>query len=69
MARKASGTFNQSQYINDFMKDNYDKINLTMPKGKKEIITRRAKEEGKSVNDYIRGLIYADIEHKKGSSL
>lgn len=62
MARKASGTFNQSQYINDFMKDNYDKINLTVPKGKKEIIARRAKEKGKSVNDYIRGLIYADIE-------
>ncbi len=35
MPRKPSGEFNQSQYINDFMKKNYDRINLTVPAGKK----------------------------------
>ena len=31
MPRKASGEFNQNQYINDFIKEKYDRINLTVP--------------------------------------
>lgn len=62
MPRKPSGEFNQSQYINDFMKKNYDRINLTVPAGKKAVIAERAASKGKSTNAYINDLIDADLE-------
>lgn len=62
MARKASGKFDQNQYINDYIKEKYDRINLTVPAGKKAIISDRAAAAGKSVNAYINGLIDSDLE-------
>lgn len=62
MPKKASGEFNQSKYINDFIKENYDKFNLKMPKGKKAIVAARAAEKGKSMSAYINDLIDADLE-------
>lgn len=38
---------------NEFIAKTYDRINLTMPKGKKEIIQEKAKETGESVNGFI----------------
>lgn len=35
------------------MKENYDRVNLTMPKGKKEKVSSYAQEHGKSLNGYI----------------
>ena len=66
MARKASGEFNQSKYINDFIKEKYDRINLTVPAGMKATIKSWAAQEGKSVNEYINGLIVQDLEKKGG---
>jgi uncharacterized protein YgfB (UPF0149 family) len=66
MARKASGEFNQNQYINDYIKEKYDRINLTVPAGKKAIIADRAAAVGKSVNAYLNGLIDTDLENGKG---
>ena len=43
--------FNQFSYQNDFISKNYDRVNLTVPKGKKEKIREAAKAEGKSVNE------------------
>lgn len=40
----------------------YDRINLTVPKGRKSTIEARAKEQGESVNGYINGLIRADVK-------
>lgn len=39
----------------------YEHINLTIRKGNKDIIKRRATETGQSVNGYINGLISNDI--------
>ena len=39
----------------------YDRINLTVPKGRKATIEARANEKGESVNGYINGLIRADV--------
>ena len=36
-----------------YMKNNYDRINLVMPKGKKEVIQAHAAQRGESVNAYI----------------
>jgi predicted DNA binding CopG/RHH family protein len=61
VAKLAAG-FNQISYQNDFIKKNYDRINLTVPKGKKEVIKKRADSLGKSVNEYINQLIDSDMQ-------
>jgi hypothetical protein len=57
----AKEEFDQITYQNDFIKKNYDRINLTVPKGKKDEIKKRASSLNKSVNDYINSLINADM--------
>ena len=52
--------FNQIAYQNDYIKEKYDRINLTVPKGRKEEIKKKAAEAGKSVNEYINDLIERD---------
>lgn len=49
--------FNQIAYQNEYIKEKYDRINLLVPKGKKEKIRKAAEEAGKSVNEYINSLI------------
>ena len=61
----------QQRAVNKYMAANYDRINLTLPKGRKATIEARANEKGESVNGYINGLIRADVglqedEWKKG---
>ena len=36
------------------VKNNYDRINVTFPKGQKEIIMQAAEASGESVNGYIK---------------
>jgi len=43
----------QQKAVNKYMKSNYDRINLVMPKGKKDIIQAHAAQQGESVNAYI----------------
>lgn len=40
----------------------YDRINLTVPKGEKEIIRAYAEANGESVNGYINRLIAEDMK-------
>ena len=39
--------------VNKYMKENYDRINLTVEKGKKEILKSHAEARGESVNAFI----------------
>ena len=41
------------EYNNKFNKENYDRVSLMLPKGKKDIIKDKAKENGESVNAFI----------------
>lgn len=50
-----------TQYKNDFIKEAYDRVNLTMPKGKKSIVTKYARSKGMSLNGYINKLISDDM--------
>lgn len=43
----------KAKWQNDYIARTYDRINLTVPKGKKEIIQSAAKASGESVNSYI----------------
>lgn len=45
--------FNETEYKNKFIKEKYDRINLTMPKGEKEELKKAAEDAGESVNEYI----------------
>ena len=54
-------TFDPTAYKSKFAKENYDRIILSVKKGKKEEIKRQADAVGKSVNQYIIDLIDADM--------
>lgn len=47
----------QQKAVNKYMKSNYDRVNLVMPKGKKDIIQAHAAQQGESVNAYINRVI------------
>lgn len=53
---------NRYKYQNDYIKNNYDKIVLTFPKGSKQTIDNAAKSKGfKNTSEYIKRLIDDDI--------
>ena len=52
----------QQKAVNKYMSLNYDRINLTVDKGQKEIIKAHADERGESVNGYIKRAIDEAIE-------
>ena len=56
--------FDKIAYNNQFNANAYDRINLTVPKGKKDEIKAHAERKGESVNAYIWRLIQEDM--KKG---
>ena len=51
--------------VNKYMKENYDRVNLTMPKGKKEELQIQAANRGMSVNAYINTAIDEKMERDK----
>lgn len=55
----------QQKAVNKYVKQNYDRINVTMPKGKKEEYKVQANAKGMSLNSYIISLIEADISKTK----
>lgn len=54
----------QQAHVNKYIANAYDRINLTVPKGKKDEIKAHAESQGESVNAYIWRLIQEDM--KKG---
>lgn len=43
----------QQKAVNKYVKNNYDRINVTFPKGEKEKLQTHAKSKGESVNAFI----------------
>lgn len=43
----------QQKAVNKYVKNNYDRINVTFPKGQKEILKQHAEKCGESVNAFI----------------
>lgn len=52
----------QQASVNKYVKNNYDRINVTMPKGQKDIIKEHAGARGESVNGFINRAIDSQIE-------
>ena len=53
MARPKKEEFNQIKYQHEYNKKNYDRIEISVPKGKKAVIKEAAKAGGQSVNEFI----------------
>ena len=52
----------QQKAVNKYVKNNYDRINVTFPKGKKEVIMQAAEAAGESVNGYIKKAVDQRME-------
>lgn len=50
--------------VNKYMKENYDRVNLTMPKGEKEAVKAHAEARGESVNAFINRAIKEAMERE-----
>lgn len=50
--------------VNKYVKNNYDRINVTFPKGMRDRIKAVADANNVSVNAYITQLVFADMELK-----
>ena len=51
--------------VNKYMANNYDRINLTVEKGRKDIIKAHAESKGESVNGFINRAINEVLEREK----
>lgn len=56
----------QQRAVNKYMSANYDRINLTMPKGQKGIIQSHAEARGESVNGFVNRAIDSQMERDGG---
>lgn len=56
--------FDQIAYQNKYISEKYDRIGLTMPKGQKGIIQKKAAAAGESVNEYINRAIRERMERE-----
>lgn len=53
METKSKYKASSTAYKNEYIKANYDRIGLVVPKGKREVWQALAKGEGKSLSGYI----------------
>lgn len=59
----------QQKAVHKYVRENYDRLDLTLPKGQKEVIKAAADELGESVNGFIGKAIDMRIETiEKGGS-
>lgn len=52
----------KTEYKNQWQKENVDRVNLTMPKGKKDKVKQHAEQHGESLNGFINRAIDEQIE-------
>lgn len=52
----------QQKAVNKYMRENYDRVNLTMPKGQKDKIKAHAESNGESLNGFINRAISEAME-------
>ncbi len=52
----------QQACVNRYIAQNYDRVNLTVPKGKKEDIKAHAEVQGESMNEFINRAIDETIQ-------
>lgn len=55
----------QQRAVNKYMKENYDRVNLTLPRGKKEAVKAHAESQGESLNAFINRAIDEAMERER----
>ncbi|MBD9220764.1 MAG: hypothetical protein EGQ46_01150 [Clostridiales bacterium] len=58
----------QQKAVNKYMAANYDRINLTVQKGKKETIKAHAEAQGESLNAFINRAITETMERDRSAA-
>ena len=58
---------NQQKSVNKYIQKNYDRINLTLPRGKKAEIQEHAQANGESVNAFIARAIDKTMDEEKNN--
>ena len=58
---------NNTAYKNKFISENYDRINLTTPKGSKAVLQAHVSKTGESVNSFINRAIWETMERDEQS--
>lgn len=51
----------QQKAVNKYIKGNYDRLNVTIPKGRKQAVEAFAREHGESVNGMVNRLVRAEL--------
>ena len=51
----------QQKAVTGYISRNYDRINLTIPKGQKQAVEAHASSKGQSVNGLVNALLRADM--------
>lgn len=59
-------TERKAKWQNDYIARTYDRVNLTMPKGKKEKVQAHAEARSESVNGFINRAITETMEREGG---
>ncbi len=59
--RNKTTEFDQIAYQNEYNKENYDRVTVMLPKGRKEQLREHAKEKGLSLNALISELIKKEM--------
>lgn len=57
----------QQKAVDKYVKENYDRVLVTMPKGQKEAIQAHAQALGLSVNAFIKSAIEDKMNLEKGA--
>jgi uncharacterized protein (DUF1778 family) len=58
----------QQACVNRYIDKSYDRINLTIPKGQKELIKAHADAHGESINGFIQRAILTVLEAEQKNS-
>ena len=58
----------KTAYKNTWQKENVDRVNLTMPKGRKEELRAHADARGESLNGFINRAIEETVERDNAAS-
>ena len=52
----------QQKAVNKYLQENYDRVSLMMPKGRKDMVKAQAAKNGESLNGYINRAIDEAME-------
>ena len=58
----------QQRAVHKYVKNNYDRLELSVPKGEKAAIQQAAKQAGQSVNAYIYEAVCARMQQENAMS-